>query len=133
MIDTKIIKLASDTKNYGLRRKSTHSALEKNKICGDKISIELTVNKTRINSMRYETESCIYCQASASLLSKIIPTLNITNLKKDIIDLNNFLYHKDFQLPKRYKSFKPLIQKKNKSRYQCVMLPFNALRKALNI
>ena len=115
MINLKIIKLASDTKNYGLTNKSTHFASSKNKICGDKITIELNASRLKIKTMRYETESCIYCQASASLLSKIISSISIKSLKNDIMQINNFLFKESLKLPRQYKPFKALMQKKHKS------------------
>ena len=75
MINNEIIKLAANTKNAGLKNKYSHKVSLKNTICGDKITLEITVNDKRIISMNYETESCIYCEASASLLSQKIKNL----------------------------------------------------------
>ena len=68
MIDEKIIKLALNTKNVGLKNNYSHKISLKNSLCGDKITLEIIINKNKINSMKYETESCLYCEASASLL-----------------------------------------------------------------
>ena len=72
MISSEIIKIASDTSNYGIKRKSNYVATSKNRICGDRITVEVEISNNIIKKMYYETESCIFCQASASLLSKII-------------------------------------------------------------
>ena len=72
MITKEIIKMASNTSNVGLNNKYSHKISLKNKLCGDKITLELIVFGKKISSMKYETESCIYCEASASLLSKKI-------------------------------------------------------------
>ncbi len=133
MFDIKIIKLASNTKNYGLTNSSTHAASSKNKLCGDKITVELNVDKIKIKSMRYETESCIYCQASASVLSNIISSLKINRLKSDFVQIEDYFLTKDKKLPKKYKLFKNLMKKKNKDRHQCIMLPLYAVQKALKI
>jgi|TARA_Y100001970_G_scaffold291561_1_gene429187 nitrogen fixation NifU-like protein len=133
MFDIQVIKLASNTKNYGLTKTRTHTASFKNKLCGDKITIELNADKIKIKSMRYETESCIYCQASASILSYAISSMKINKLKRDFIQIENFFLTKENKLPKKYKVFKILMKKKNKDRYKCIMLPFYAVRKALNI
>ena len=90
MFDIQVIKLASNTKNYGLTKTSTHTASSKNKLCGDKITIELNADKIKIKSMRYETESCIYCQASASILSYAISSMKINKLKRDFIQIEIF-------------------------------------------
>mgnify|MGYP003305036714 CR=1 FL=1 len=64
MIDSKIIKIASSTNNAGLRNKYTHKSFAKNSLCGDLIKVEIIANKSKIKSMRYETESCLLCEAN---------------------------------------------------------------------
>ena len=81
MITKEIIRLASNTSNVGLNNKYSHKISLKNKLCGDKITLELIVFKKKILSMKYETESCVYCEASASLLSKKIKKFNIQTIK----------------------------------------------------
>ena len=41
MISPEIIKIASDTSNHGIKENSNLTATSKNKICGDKITIEI--------------------------------------------------------------------------------------------
>jgi len=133
MIDLKIIKLAKNTANYGLRKSGTHYASCKNKICGDKIKVEVLSNGSKIKTMRYETESCVFCQASASILSIMIKSMPVKNLEKEFKKIYNSFDKDSFSLPKKYNLFKPLINKKNKNRLECIMLPFNAILKALKI
>ena len=118
MIDPQIIKYAADTSNYGLQKKSKYIAISKNKVCGDRITVELKIDRKVIKKMCYETESCVYCQASASLLSKSVRN-------KDVKKIFFFLENE-----KKNKRFKELL--KNKERINCVMLPFVALQKAVN-
>ena len=82
MIDTKIIRIASNTKYAGLKNNFTHKSSLKNTLCGDFIKVEFIANKSKIKSMRYETESCILCEASASLLASKINNFNINDLKR---------------------------------------------------
>ena len=89
MIGTDIIKIALDTNNCGIKNNSNLIATSKNKICGDKITVEIEVNKNKIERMYYETESCVFCQASASLLSNLIKRTNIKNLRDDLNQINN--------------------------------------------
>lgn len=133
MFDIQVIRLASNTKNYGLTKTSTHKASSKNKLCGDKITVELNADKTKIKNMRYETESCVYCQASASILSSIISSFRINRMKSDFAQIEEFFLTKDKKLPKKYKEFKILMKKKNKDRHNCIMLPLHAVQKALKI
>ena len=70
MIDKEIIKIASNTENHGVLNNHTHSSKLKNAICGDEMKIYLIVENDTIKGFKYECESCIYCQASVSLLSR---------------------------------------------------------------
>ena len=82
MISNEIIKFASNTSNVGLTNKYTFKSTKKNSMCGDLIKVELIQKNSKINSMKYETESCVLCEASASLLSKKIKNLPIKTIKK---------------------------------------------------
>ena len=132
MISEEIIKIASDTSNSGIRNKSNLIGTSKNKICGDKITIEIEVLNNKVERMSYETESCIFCQASASLLAKIIKRSNIDNLRKDVDEINMLYKTKKIVLKKKYKPFRKLFQQKYKERFNCILLPFNALLKVVN-
>ena len=112
MISKKIIQIASNTKYSGLRNYFTHKSTIKNSLCGDKIKIELITRNKKICSMRYETESCIFCQASASLLSKIIKKSNIETLQIDVNEINMSYKNKKIFLKKKYKPFRKLFQQK---------------------
>ena len=131
MITSEIIKIASDTKNVGLTNKYDYKSSLKNSICGDKIKLELIVKNSKISSMKYESESCVLCEASASLLSNKITKLDIKTILKDLNALKNGLKKKEYTIPRRFKDFKKLINKKNYHRITCIILPFNAVLKAL--
>ena len=133
MINDEIFKLASNTSNVGLKNKYSHKASLKNVFCGDKIVLEIVANKKKINSMNYETESCIYCEASASLLSRKIKKLYIEDIKNDFAELKRISKHKNIRLPKKYSDFKRLLNSDNFSRFKCIFLPFDAVIKALKL
>ena len=82
--------------------------------------------------MSYDTESCVFCQASASLLSKIIKKSNIENLQSDINMINMSYINKKIVLKRKYKPFRKLFQQKYRQRFSCILLPFNALLKVVN-
>ena len=132
MISPEIIKIASDTSNCGIKKKSNLIATSKNAICGDKIIVEIEIIRNKIEKMYYETESCIFCQASASLLSVIIKKANIENLRDDIEAINISHKNKKIVLKRKFKPFRKLFQKKYKERFGCILLPFNALLKVVN-
>jgi len=133
MINVEIIKLASNTLNFGLKNKFSHKVSLKNTICGDKITLEIIANTKKIRSMKYETESCIFCEASASLLSQNIKYLNIKDIKNDFIKLKKISKQKKIKIPKKYSDFKKLLNSDNYNRFKCIFLPFDAVIKALKL
>ena len=93
-MDKEILKIALDTENLSFLNNHTHSTKLKNSTCGDEIKIYLIVKNKKITDFKYQGESCVYCQASASLLSRNIK--NKTNKKiefllKQRIDSINFI------------------------------------------
>ena len=132
MISPEIIKIASDTSNCGIKNNSNLIATSKNTLCGDKITVEIELSNSKIERMSYETQSCIFCQASASLLSKIIKKSNIEKIRDDINNIAMSKKNKKIILTRKYKPFRKLFQQKYKERYNCILLPFNALLKVVN-
>ena len=133
MIDTKIIKIASNTKYVGLKNNFTHKSSLKNSLCGDYIKVEFIANKSKIKSMRYETEACILCEASASLLANKINKIRFDDLKKDLNNLKKIKKNKNLNYPLKFNELKKLLNKKTLKRINCVILPMEALFKAFKI
>ena len=131
MITSEILKIASNCKNIGLTNKYTFKSSLKNSLCGDKIKLELDIKKSILNSMKYETESCVYCEASASLLASTIKNLNTNTIIKELNILKKAMKNEKLSLPRNFKDFKILINKKNLKRINCINLPLDAVLKAL--
>ncbi len=133
MISKEIIRIASNTSNVGLNDQYSHKISLKNKLCGDKITLELIVLKGKILSMKYETESCVYCEASASLLSKKIKKFNIKTIKNEFRYLKKISKNKELKIPKKFSDFNELFNSDNFNKYNCIFLPFDAVIKALKL
>ena len=102
MINKDIIRLASNTLNVGLQNKYSHKISLKNSNCGDKITLELIADKKKISSMKYETVSCIYCEASASLLSRKLKNAKLKDIKNDFETLKKISIKKKEKFQKDY-------------------------------
>ena len=133
MSSKEIIRIASRTSNVGLNNEYSHKTSLNNKLCGDKITLELIVLKKKIMSMKYETESCVYCEASASILSKNIKKFNLQTIKKEFRNLKKICRNKEFKIPKKFTDFNKLFNSDNFHRYNCIFLPFDAVIKALKL
>ncbi len=79
------------------------------------------------------TESCIYCEASASLLSKKIKKFNIQTIKSDFINLKKISKKKNIKIPDKFADFNKLFNSDNLNRFNCLFLPFDAVIKALKL
>lgn len=133
MINQKIIQIALNTKYSGLSNNFTHKSSVKNSLCGDKIKIELIANHNKISSMRYETESCVLCEASASLIAKKIKNCSLKSLREDIKILIDNIKKRKHNYPSKFKEYRHLTTKGNISRIKCVILPLDALLKAFKL
>ena len=133
MISKEIVIIASNTSNVGLNNKYSHKISLKNKLCGDKITLELIVLKKKILSIKYETESCVYCEASASLLSEKIKIFDIQTIKNEFKNLKNISKNNKFKIPQKFADFNKLFNSDNFNRYNCIFLPFDAVIKALKL
>ncbi len=128
MIDNKLLKIASNTKFYGLKNNYTYKTNLKNSICGDKISMEISLKKNIIREIRYEAEACIFCQASANILADIVKNKDVCVLKNNLF---KYLNIKKKKMPKMYKNLNFLLSKKYLSRKDCILLPLRAFYKAV--
>ena len=132
MIDKEIIKIASNTENHGVLDNHTHSSKLKNVICGDEMKIYLIVKNDKITNFKYECESCIYCQASVSLISRKAKNKSIENVKNFAEHAKNCFEKNTKSFDKEWKEFDKIMTKSNISRKECLLLPINTALDALN-
>ena len=94
-MDLKILEIASNTENNKIVKNYTHIAKSKNPICGDVMEISLKIKNNKILDFGYQCKSCVYCQASVSLLSRNTTNKSIINLKSllNIVIKNIIMLH----------------------------------------
>jgi nitrogen fixation NifU-like protein len=109
----------------------THKSKNKNPICGDEMEISLVVKNDLIEDMGYQCKSCVYCQASASMLSDKIKNKKTQEIKNFILSIDNLFENVENKVEKKWESFKEILNKKNISRKECLLLPFKIISKAL--
>ena len=132
MIDKEIIKIASNTENHGVLDNHTHFSKLKNPVCGDEMKIYLIIKNNCITNFKYECESCIYCQASVSLLSRKAKNQSIEKIKNLLEQAKNCFEKNINSLDKEWKEFDKIMIKNNISRKECLLLPVNTMLDALN-
>tara|TARA_B100000945_G_scaffold128418_1_gene102325 strand:+ start:238 stop:636 length:399 start_codon:yes stop_codon:yes gene_type:complete len=130
-MDLEILNIASDTDNNKNIKNHTHYSKLKNPLCGDEIQIKLVIKDDKIIDFGYQGNSCVYCQASASLLSKISLNNKKNKLNKLCDDVKSYFDGNLKIIDIKWKSLKKLFKKENLSRKECILLPFNTLKRIL--
>ena len=96
------------------------------------MQVELILKNEKILDFGYQGKSCVYCQASASLLSKI----SINNQKEklnDLCDKAELYFDDNVKITeKEWISLKKLIKKENVNKKDCILLPFKTLKKIVS-
>ena len=131
MIDKEIIKIASNTENHGALDNHTHYSKLKNTISGDEMKVYLIIKNNKIINFKYECESCIYCQASVSLLSRNAKNKSVKDVKDFAIEAKNSFKYK-ILFNKDWKDFSKIMTSNNIARKECLLLPINAAVDALS-
>ena len=131
-MDLEVLKIAANTDNNRNIKNRTHVSKLKNSLCGDEMQVELILKNEKILDFGYQGKSCIYCQASASLLSKI----SINNQKEklnDLCDKAELYFDDNIKITeKEWVSLKKLIKKENVNKKDCILLPFKTLKKIVS-
>lgn len=102
-----------------------------NPLCGDRITLDLTLENGRVTALAHETKGCLLCRAAAALLGRAAPghsAEELTAAHAEIIALLKGEIAAPTHWP-ALASFSPV--RAHKSRHGCVLLPFRALQDAL--
>ena len=130
-MDINILKLAADTKNNKYIGNCTHSTKFKSQICGDEIEIFLIIKDNMIKDFTYQSQSCIYCNASANIASKNFKRKSKSKIKNFLKLLEQFNDKENILFPNEWKDFKKIFNKKNFARKDCITLPIKSLKKII--
>lgn len=128
-MNLEILKIASNTKNFKDIKKYTHYSKSKNPLCGDEIHIKLVISDQKIIDFGYQGKSCIYCQATASILSNKLVNYKTFKINELCDYAKTYFTENQSNLSKEWKFLNKLLSQKNVSRQECILLPFNALKK----
>ena len=132
-MDLRILEIAAHTENNKIVENYTHKTKHKNPLCGDEMEISLVVKDDIVKDMGYQCKSCVYCQASVSLLSRKIKEKKVDDVKKFIKVGEQLFEDAKVSMEKHWKDFKEILDKKNLSRKECLLLPLRTIAKAFKI
>ncbi len=130
-MDLKVFKLAANTKNHKLLKDYDYVLRQKNTFCGDEITISIKAKSKKVYKIGYSCKSCIYTQASASLLSEFFKNKSFKEIDDIILELNKFSKKQTTKLPKKLSVLNKIINEKNLARKDCLLLPFITVKKMI--
>ena len=120
-MDLEILRIASDNNNNKYIHNHTHHSKLKNPLCGDEMQINLIIDEERIIDFGYQGKCCVYCQASASLLSKISINKKKSKINELCDDAKSFFDGNNNIIKKKWKLMQKLFKSKNKARKECIL------------
>lgn len=132
LYQTEILALAKQGRSVARLENPTVSARVDNPICGDRVTVDLTVENGRITAVGAKVQGCALCQAATAIIAEASTGAPVAALEQAGDAVAGFLAGTvgEDELPwARLSSFAPV--RAARSRHECVMLPFRAASKAL--
>ncbi|WP_349401722.1 SUF system NifU family Fe-S cluster assembly protein [Candidatus Phytoplasma solani] len=128
-----IMKHYKNPQNWGLSKDNSFISLtHKNVSCGDSIILQIKFFHQKIEDIKYETQSCAICRASASLMSIYLKKIEINECLNKI---NHFLSMINNQTLDEKQIENDLLLFKHfcqfSGRRACIALPWQALEKII--
>ena len=132
-MDLDMLRIASEDNNNKYIQNHTHHSKLKNPLCGDEIQIKLIVKKNKIVEFGYEGKSCVYCQAAASLLSKVSIDKEVIKINQLCDESESYFDNNGKLIKKKWNILQKLFKSKNLARKECILLPFKAVKKIVSL
>jgi nitrogen fixation NifU-like protein len=126
----RIVALAKSKVGAGKLAAPTKSARRDNPLCGDRVTIDVRLDASgHIVEIAHQVRGCLLCQASAAALASIAVGRGATGVAELRQDAERALGRQPGKAHEPFDAFEPVAA--HKSRQECVLLPFEALKDAL--
>ena len=124
-----LLRLAADAAGAGRLPHPDASATISNPACGDRVTVEVAIKDGRVDTLAHDTHACILTQASVAILAGAAPGMDRTALAALEAGVAAMLKEGAPPPLPAYAAFDAAAALS--TRHVCVMLPFEALRRAL--
>ncbi|MBI1239385.1 MAG: iron-sulfur cluster assembly scaffold protein [Alphaproteobacteria bacterium] len=129
-----LLALAAGAAGAGRLAEPSATARADNPICGDRCTIDVALDaEGTITALAHDTKACVLAQASAAILGAHAVGANgaaITALKEDVLRMLKEAAAPPAPPFAEFSALEPAAA--HKSRHACVLLPLEALLKALD-
>lgn len=103
-----------------------------NPVCGDRVTMEIRLSDSGVAAVAHKVRGCLLCEAAASIIGANAPGATRTEIAA-ARDAVTALIQDGAEIPadgwSELSIFQPVTS--HRSRYNCVLLPFEALSRAL--
>jgi nitrogen fixation protein NifU and related proteins len=128
-----ILELAKKARQASRLEAPQASVTVDNPLCGDRVTLDLTLADGRVREVGHRVRGCLLCQAAAVAIGERAPGETPAALRAVARDLGAALAGGRGAAPMPWPelaAFAPVHA--HKSRHECVLLPFEALAQALD-
>jgi nitrogen fixation NifU-like protein len=130
LYQAKIVALAKSKAGAGKLASPTKSARRDNPLCGDRVTIDVTLDNGKIAEISHQVRGCLLCQASAAALASTAVGRDAAGITELRHDAERAIGREAGKAHEPFDAFEPVAN--HKSRHECVLLPFEALQDALS-
>jgi nitrogen fixation protein NifU and related proteins len=104
-----------------------------NPLCGDRVTLDLNLADGRVRAVGHKVRGCLLCQAAAAAIAERAPGEAPTALRAVARDLSDAIARAPEAAGKSWPELAAFAAvHAHKSRHECVLLPFEALMRALD-
>jgi nitrogen fixation NifU-like protein len=126
-----LLDLARSADGAGSLARPQASATLDNPVCGDRVTIELSLEANRVAELAHTVRGCVLCAATAGVIGRHAPGLAPDALRR-LREEFEAMIRDGGPTPEawpEFAAFEPV--RTARSRHECVLLPFAALAEAL--
>jgi nitrogen fixation NifU-like protein len=130
LYDQAILQKARDATGAGRLQEPDRSAMIDNPLCGDRVTIDLTLADGKVATLGHLVRGCVLCEASAALIAEKAIGQAPAALRETAAGIRPMLREGAAPPWPELEIFTPV--RAVRSRHDCVELPFRALAAALD-
>jgi nitrogen fixation NifU-like protein len=126
----RILALAKAKTGAGKLASPTRTVRKDNPLCGDRVTIDVLLDNGRIAEIAHQVRGCLLCQASAAALASVAIGKDAAGIEAVRHDAEQAIGREPGAPGEPFAAFAPVAD--HKSRQECVLLPFEALKEAMS-
>ena len=130
LYQARIVAFAKSKAGAGKLAAPTKSARRDNPLCGDRVTIDVRLDEGKIAEIAHQVRGCLLCQASAVALASSAVGRDAAGVAELRHDAERAIGREAGKAHEPFVAFEPVAG--HKSRHECVLLPFEALKDALS-